>query len=78
MTDGEWYIFVANPDYEECNASIGEACGGVTIAHLNLDGSASRNLPGVPASGVAILLSKSANMKLLGRPHAAVGYTYMI
>lgn len=50
--DNEWYIFIANPDYEECNDSIGEACGGVTIVHMNLDGSASRNLPGVPASGL--------------------------
>ena len=51
MIDNEWYIFVANPDYEQCNSAIGEACGGVTIAHLNLQGSASRLLPGVPASG---------------------------
>ena len=58
MIDGEWYIFVANPDYEDCNASIGEACGGVTIAHLNLDGSASRNLPGVPAGGVGHTIIK--------------------
>ena len=27
MIDGEWYIFVANPDYEQCNSAIGEACG---------------------------------------------------
>ena len=51
MIDGEWYIFVANPDYEQCNSAIGEACGGVTIAHLNLQGSAARNLPGVPGAG---------------------------
>ncbi len=50
MIDGEWYVFIANPDYEQCNDAIGEACGGVTIAHLNLDCSAARNLPGVPAS----------------------------
>ena len=47
----EWYIFVANPDYEQCDAAIGEACGGVTIAHLNLQGSAARTLPGVDGSG---------------------------
>ena len=35
MIDGEWYMFVANPDYDNCNDAIGEACGGVTIAHLN-------------------------------------------
>ena len=35
MIDGEWYIFVANPDYEQCDSALGEACG-VTIAHLNL------------------------------------------
>ena len=58
MIDGEWYVFIANPDYEECNDAIGEACGGVTIAHLNLDGSASRNLPGVPASGIGHTIIK--------------------
>ena len=51
MIDNEWYIFVANPDYEQCDAAIGEACGGVTIAHLNLQGSAARTLPGVDGSG---------------------------
>ena len=52
MIDDEWYIFVANPDYDECTIGTGEeACGGVTIAHLNLQGSASRLLAGVPASG---------------------------
>ena len=35
MIDGEWYIFVANPDYDECDVGTGDACGGVTIAHLN-------------------------------------------
>lgn len=35
--DNEWYIFVANPDYEQCDSALGEACGGVTIAHLDLD-----------------------------------------
>ena len=58
MIDGEWYVFIANPDYEECNDAIGEACGGVTIAHLNLDGSASRNLAGVPASGLGHTIIK--------------------
>ena len=58
MIDGEWYIFVANPDYEQCEDAIGEACGGVTIAHLNLDGSASRNLPNVPASGLGHTIIK--------------------
>ena len=51
MIDGEWYLFIANPDYEQCEDAIGEACGGVTIAHMNLDGSAARNLPGVPFAG---------------------------
>ena len=51
MIDGEWYIFVANPDYEQCDSALGEACGGVTIAHLNLQGSAARTLPGIPGSG---------------------------
>ena len=42
MIDNEWYIIVANPDYEGCDIAVGEACGGVTIAHLNLQGSAAR------------------------------------
>ena len=46
MIDDEWYIFVANPDYEGCDIAIGEACGGVTIAHLNLENSPARLLPG--------------------------------
>ena len=58
MIDGEWYMFVANPDYDNCNDAIGEACGGVTIAHLNLVGSAARNLPGVPASGLGHTIVK--------------------
>ena len=58
MIDGEWYMFVANPDYEDCNDAIGEACGGVTIAHLNLVGSAARNLPNVPASGLGHTIIK--------------------
>ena len=58
MIDGEWYLFIANPDYEQCDDAIGEACGGVTIAHLNLDGSAARNLPGVPASGLGHTIIK--------------------
>jgi len=52
MIDNEWYIFVANPDYNQCDAAVGEACGGVTIAHLNLQGSAARLLNGVPAAGL--------------------------
>ena len=51
MIDNEWYIFVANPDYEGCDIAVGEACGGVTIAHLNLQGSAARTLEGVSGSG---------------------------
>lgn len=35
MIDNEWYIFVANPDYEQCDVGQGDACGGITIAHLN-------------------------------------------
>ena len=38
MIDGEWYIFVANPDYEQCDVGQGDACGGITIAHLNFAG----------------------------------------
>ena len=38
MIDNEWYIFVANPDYEQCDIGQGDACGGITIAHLNFDG----------------------------------------
>ncbi|HIG63933.1 MAG TPA: hypothetical protein EYQ16_05415, partial [Marine Group III euryarchaeote] len=37
MIDNEWYIFVANPEYEDCNIGQGDACGGITIAHLNFD-----------------------------------------
>jgi len=58
MIDGEWYMFIANPDYDNCNDAIGEACGGVTIAHLNLVGSAARNLPNVPASGLGHTIVK--------------------
>ena len=29
------YIFVANPDYDQCDVGQGDACGGITIAHLN-------------------------------------------
>ena len=35
MIDNEWYIFVANPEYETCDVGQGDACGGITIAHLN-------------------------------------------
>ena len=38
MIDNEWYIFVANPDYEACDVGQGDACGGITIAHLNFAG----------------------------------------
>ena len=38
MIDNEWYIFVANPDYEQCDVGQGDACGGITIAHLNFAG----------------------------------------
>lgn len=58
MIDNEWYIFVANPDYEQCDAAVGEACGGVSIAHLNLQGSAARLLPGVDASGLGQTIVK--------------------
>ena len=58
VIDGEWYIFVANPDYNDCNTAIGEACGGVTIAHMNLQGSAARNIQGVPAAGLGHTIIK--------------------
>jgi len=58
MIDGEWYIFVANPDYTACQIGSEEACGGITIAHLNLQGSASRLLDGVPASGEGHTINK--------------------
>jgi hypothetical protein len=35
MIDNEWYIFVANPEYDQCDIGQGDACGGITIAHLN-------------------------------------------
>ena len=38
IIDNEWYIFVANPDYEQWDIGQGDACGGITIAHLNFDG----------------------------------------
>jgi hypothetical protein len=37
MIDGEWYILVANPEYTDCDIGQGDACGGITIAHLNFD-----------------------------------------
>ena len=37
MIDGEWYILVANPDYAGCDIGQGDACGGITIAHLQFD-----------------------------------------
>ena len=48
MIDNEWYIFVANPDYDQCYEYTGDACGGVTIAHLNLPGSAGQVVPRPP------------------------------
>jgi hypothetical protein len=38
MVDGQWYLLVANPDYTQCDIGQGDACGGITIAHLNFDG----------------------------------------
>ena len=44
MIRDEWYIFVANPDYtssptgDECIPGTNDACGGITIAHLNFAG----------------------------------------
>ena len=58
MIDGEWYMFIANPDYDNCNDAIGEACGGVTIAHLNLVGSAANNIIGVPGVGLGQTIVK--------------------
>ena len=52
MIDDEWYIFVANPDYDECDVGTGEACGGVTIAHLNLPGSAAHLIPNGPTTTI--------------------------
>mgnify|MGYP000238734773 FL=1 len=52
MIDNEWYIFVANPDYDECDIGTGEACGGVTIAHLNLPGSAAHLIPNGPTTTI--------------------------
>ena len=52
MIDNEWYIFVANPDYDECDIGTGEACGGVTIAHLNLPGSAAHLIPNGPVTTI--------------------------
>ena len=42
IIDDEWYIFVANPDYDACDVGPGDACGGITIAHLNFDGPGDR------------------------------------
>ena len=52
MIDNEWYIFVANPDYTACDIETGEACGGVTIAHLNLPGSAVHLIPNGPTTTI--------------------------
>ena len=52
MIDNEWYIFVANPDYTACDIETGEACGGVTIAHMNLPGSAVHLIPNGPTTTI--------------------------
>jgi hypothetical protein len=51
MIKNEWYIFVANPDYEDCDIGTGDACGGITIAHLNFD--ANSDLPRIFKVGEA-------------------------
>ena len=76
MIDGEWYLFVANPDYENCNDAIDEACGGVTIAHLNLDGSAARNIPGVPGSGLGHTIVKVGEYEVAWE-HTRGGWIYI-
>mgnify|MGYP001157434071 FL=1 len=76
MIDGEWYLFVANPDYEACNDAIDEACGGVTIAHMNLDGSAARNLPGVPGSGQGHTIIKVGEYEVAWE-HTRGGWIYI-
>ena len=78
MIDNEWYIFVANPDYDDCDTAVGEACGGATIAHLNLQGSAARILDGVPSSGVGHTVIKVESMKLIGHLLTEDGFTFMI
>jgi hypothetical protein len=51
MIRDEWYIFVANPDYDDCDIGTGDACGGITIAHLNF--AAYGDLPRVVKVGEA-------------------------
>jgi len=51
MIDNEWYILVANPDYTQCDIGQGDACGGITVAHLNFDGPG--NLPRIMKVGEA-------------------------
>ncbi len=51
MIDGQWYLLVANPDYDQCDIGQGDACGGITIAHLNFD--AFQGLPRIVKVGEA-------------------------
>ena len=51
MIDGQWYLLVANPDYDQCDIGQGDACGGITIAHLNFD--ALQGLPRIVKVGEA-------------------------
>ena len=67
MIDGEWYIFVANPDYEQCDVGQGDACGGITVAHLNFG-----------LWGICQESSRSAKPKSVGRLLSAVGFTFTI
>ncbi|MDP6099532.1 MAG: hypothetical protein QF566_05070, partial [Candidatus Thalassarchaeaceae archaeon] len=59
MIDGEWYIFVANPDYDQCDVGTGDACGGVTIAHLNF--AAYGDLPRIVKVGEAEVSWETTN-----------------
>lgn len=51
MIDGEWYLFIANPEYQACDIGTGDACGGITIAHLNF--AAYEGLPRIVKLGEA-------------------------
>ncbi len=59
MIDDEWYIFVANPDYDECDVGTGDACGGITIAHLNF--AAYGDLPRIVKVGEAEVSWETTN-----------------
>ena len=59
MIDGEWYIFVANPDYDQCDVGTGDACGGITIAHLNF--AAYGDLPRIVKVGEAEVSWETTN-----------------